>query len=726
MTATASRTSAFADTYDPRAKDALNFNCNWQEACSVATVDVHNLENGSTEYLISATYKWAEPPTSKPGSSFRCLDLVLHDKSDPDPFGIQYNESTFSSESGRTLSPQHSWTEQHREVVMVDFQSACMSYRTSSVQDLNPWPWLLRSLTKKHCISGDCLEGLALKLIIPTHDGYLSRYDFLEERMIGCQLVESTISFVTKFMQRISGFTSSMAFASGRFRSLVGAAIGAVIVKKQNPEETPGRSLDILEQAITNRLSHQWLSKSPFERKVLAQVDGRRPLNVSAAGEGIFRALNGLRYDLVVIDKPGSWLQEESSAHLRKAFLPIDMNIDESLPDRIVEAIRCSGLRIDGIITWTDRFLHPVAEAAEALELPTPPSSGIAACTDKLNTRSVTGSKDINFFGFDGQAGLDAFLNEKGRDLNFPMILKPRSGTSSDGVFKVHDIEELRAAVARCMHAKSIVGKYGAQFLLETFIEGPEVDVNFTLIDGELIFFETSDDLPSPADDDHGQSLDSFVDWGNCAPSGLPSSEQHAFKASFLPILRALGFRNGIFHLEARMRHSHMRYVRDPQTGVMDLVPTAASSHAPLPFLIEINARMPGNVSCRMVKRTYGVDYYSVYAALACGENERARSLATPFLNGSQYWSVCMRIMAERGGVWAAEDACEDMLRRVPELRPHIEYARCLFKKGMVVPDPEKDVPVPVAFFIVASRASRAESVALSEKARRNFVCAFA
>lgn len=36
--------------------------------------------------------------------------------------------------------------------------------------------------------------------------------------------------------------------------------------------------------------------------------------------------------------------------------------------------------------------------------------------------------------------------------------------------------------------------------MIEPYIDGPEVDANLVLLDGEVIFFEVTDDFPKPGD----------------------------------------------------------------------------------------------------------------------------------------------------------------------------------------------------------------------------------
>ncbi|KAH0556714.1 hypothetical protein GP486_005496, partial [Trichoglossum hirsutum] len=60
--------------------------------------------------------------------------------------------------------------------------------------------------------------------------------------------------------------------------------------------------------------------------------------------------------------------------------------------------------------------------------------------------------------------------------------------------------------------------RHGEDFVIEEYCSGPEVDANLVLYDGELLFFEVSDDFPKSAGtNDSG----SFIKLSNVLPSKL-------------------------------------------------------------------------------------------------------------------------------------------------------------------------------------------------------------
>lgn len=113
----------------------------------------------------------------------------------------------------------------------------------------------------------------------------------------------------------------------------------------------------------------------------------------------------------------------------------------------------------------------------------------------------------------------------------------------------------------------------GVDSLIEPYISGPEVDANCILLDGKPIWCDINDDFPSSAEipqtskvsggfpsSSSSSSSAFFAETSTIMPSILPKSEVLLLKSSLAETLLTLGFRNGVFHLEARIKHSRKNY----------------------------------------------------------------------------------------------------------------------------------------------------------------------
>ncbi|CAN8095407.1 unnamed protein product [Discula destructiva] len=174
--------------------------------------------------------------------------------------------------------------------------------------------------------------------------------------------------------------------------------------------------------------------------------------------------------------------------------------------------------------------------------------------------------------------------------------------------------------------------RHGASFVVENYCDGPEVDANLVLRDGELVFFEASDDFPKDADGaaDKEGSLQTFIEVANVLPSALPNEGLGVLKISLHQALLRLGFTTGLFHLEARVEASRMEYAvqgngsLDLQTKIEQAIDTAIGS--PSAWLIELNARPPSLQASWASRATYGIDFWSLALSFALGDKKGARA----------------------------------------------------------------------------------------------------
>ncbi|GFF56968.1 glutathione synthetase ATP-binding domain-like protein [Aspergillus udagawae] len=141
--------------------------------------------------------------------------------------------------------------------------------------------------------------------------------------------------------------------------------------------------------------------------------------------------------------------------------------------------------------------------------------------------------------------------------------------------------------------------------MLETYILGLELDANFVLLDGAVLFLKVTDNFPCSEDDRSATLAANFAETLQISNTRFPAREVEAIREKLSRSLRALGFRSGVFHVEARMRNSAVRYER---VDVRDGDGESPPAPQPDPFLIEVNVCPPGTGGTRSTLYTYGVD----------------------------------------------------------------------------------------------------------------------
>jgi biotin carboxylase len=569
----------------------------------------------------------------------------------------------------------------------------------------------------------DCITNIrqaagptVIRFIFPAQDGHVTRSDFLEQRLEFCEYVAAAKTFVSP-LEAISSVARCQVTSSS-LAEILPKAVGGILTRNSVSKD-PASVLKGLDKELINRFSFPWVIPTPLQRKRVAWVQGRENIDVSRRA---YEAARALGITLVIMDNAGHWLQDEAWSYLREAFVPVDIEVDHGLSQRIVDAVRAYPHRIDGVITISDFRLPAIAKACEILGLATAPYEAYAIAKDKAKTRMLEPDAKESFT-LSSIEDLAAWLaSHKKRPLQFPLIVKPCHGYNSDCVSKVWNENELAEAVRRASARHANTADPNTSVVVEPYIDGPEVDINLVLLDGDILSCEISDDFPCDGDADDASLDAGFQETKVVMPTALPENERTALLHSLHRSILRQGFRSGVFHCEARVRYSRVRY--SSQDGFLDLGRKSEPlSHEISVYLHEINARPPGYLETAAVSLTYGLDYFAIRLLLSLGpkENARIRALAQPFLNGAQFHLSITILPQTRAGVMKTEDAAESFLDRHPKIRQQVVDYDTQMKKGAVLDGPSAASLWWVAYFSVFSRVGRQDCLNLVEFIHANF-----
>ncbi|KAF1995389.1 glutathione synthetase ATP-binding domain-like protein [Amniculicola lignicola CBS 123094] len=565
------------------------------------------------------------------------------------------------------------------------------------------------------------MAPVAITLVLPSRNGFMARTDVVQRRFEGCTLVEEAVTFL--------GFSQPCrVLSTSDFLDVADSAHSGLRLRSVTPDYDIQVLFQHLESELENRLSLEVILSKKISHKRLLWVEGRSNIHVCRR---ILEAAKALGIKLVIIDNPGHWLQDDQGpySHFREAFLPMNIAVDDGFVPRLVETVRnyTQHTPVDGMMTISDARLPGVAKACETFGLPTSPSSAYIFAGDKYQTRALEqdSAKSFRVYGVDD---LKENLEKQKREasmLKYPLIVKPCFGWGSECVAKVFSEEELVSAVnkASARHAKSPQRR--SDVIIEPYVDGPEVDANFALLDGQVVFYEVADDFPSLGDAENSSAQDNFQETANLLPTGLPTEEVEVVRNFILKSILRMGFKHGIFHCEGRLRNSTMRYTRSADVdGSWDLSPDAC--HDPKKgqsfFLHEINARPAGYLESVATALTYGVDYYALQLLFSVGDMDRYRMLAQPFLEGPQWHLELLLIPEDRAGTMNTPDATLDLMHRHPNLKAAIIDYNTVIKAGDQCRGPSASELSYLAYISVVSRAGRADCLRLSEKVRREFI----
>lgn len=514
------------------------------------------------------------------------------------------------------------------------------------------------------------------RLIIPLRGGTIVRSDIIPLRLKDAFAVDRVASFSVP-LQCFSG--NSLHLESASFSKLFRSSAGGILLQHLHSGGEPFQSKLAVPPAFDadfkDKMSIPWVTEEPATRKRLVLV-GCSYRDPSSGGwtPYVYSAARSLGIDLVIIEKPGCWIERSEYSQCYEALLPASPwwsnPPGDDMADNIVALVRSYGKKVDGIVAFLEPFLATVARAAQQLGLPCQPAESYEIATDKYRLGIFEGRKA--FAGSTAEAASNFALTE---NLSYPLILKPRLGLNSEGVVRVDDASGIQSAV------EMIHMTFFKSFTMEKYCSGPEVDVNIVMLDGEILFCEISDDFPKSGDrgktgvpTSQGNFLETYIVY----PSALPPDELEMLQDAISATIRRLGFSSGIMHVEARVDRSSVEY--GSASGIVDLQPSdkATTADPPTPWVLEINPRPPGLTASRIIESVYGIDYFGVALTLAIDDKRRVKALSRPFLDGAQYTGVMVLIGADFDksceGIFDSDDICEELLNRRPDLAQNSEY----------------------------------------------------
>jgi biotin carboxylase len=163
--------------------------------------------------------------------------------------------------------------------------------------------------------------------------------------------------------------------------------------------------------------------------------------------------------------------------------------------------------------------------------------------------------------------------------LRFPAVVKPVDGCGSLMVRRVESADHLRAELARIRRAplEDMGLRVGSAVLVEPYIDGPEFSVEGFVADGRVTVAAVTEKRLGP--EPH------FVELGHVVEARVDSAQRADLARTAVLALGALGVTVGAFHVEVRL-----------------------SSRGPV--VIEVAARLGGDLIPELVARTHGRDLY--------------------------------------------------------------------------------------------------------------------
>jgi biotin carboxylase len=239
---------------------------------------------------------------------------------------------------------------------------------------------------------------------------------------------------------------------------------------------------------------------------------------------------------------------------------------------------------VRGVLTYDERALPAAAAVAEALGLPGNSPEAVARCRDKLLTRQALFATDDAVRSV--PVGTIDEARDAAADLGYPVVLKPRGLAGSFGVVRVDTQAELNERF-EAVRRTTFPGLDGYGTLVEEYLEGAEISAECA-VDGERI------EVVAVARKEVGL-VPFFEEQGHVVCADDPLRVDAELRERAVAVHRRLGLTTGVTHAEFRLTSRGIR-------------------------LVEVNARLAGDLIPRLVQLATGADLSGTAAALACGQ----------------------------------------------------------------------------------------------------------
>jgi carbamoylphosphate synthase large subunit len=266
----------------------------------------------------------------------------------------------------------------------------------------------------------------------------------------------------------------------------------------------------------------------------------------------------------------------------------------DAMDDTIDATQMCAAARelaardtVRGVLSWDEARILQSATVAAELGLPGGDPDMVLRCRDKHLTRQALDEGGVP----QPRSVLVAELSQASAvaaELGYPIVLKPRAMGGSLGVVRVDTPAELasRFEFARDCEVPGS-WRYDEGVLVEQYVAGPEISVDSAVHHGEVLpMFLARKQVGYPP---------YFEETGHVVDAADPLLSDAALLSALTSAHQALGFTDGITHAEFKLTRAG-------------------------PVVIEVNARLGGDLIPYLGMRASGIDPGLAAAAVACGQ----------------------------------------------------------------------------------------------------------
>jgi biotin carboxylase len=242
---------------------------------------------------------------------------------------------------------------------------------------------------------------------------------------------------------------------------------------------------------------------------------------------------------------------------------------------------------ITGFSGLDESLYVTISKLCQHYGLAGPDPASIERCNDKFTQRQLLQAASVPIPAY--RLAMDAKeVEDAATEIGLPLVLKPAEGSGSSGVRLCHDLAELAAHTKYLLEGEH-TWRSTPRILVEEFVNGPFYTAN--LMGNEVIAIGAAEFGPPP----------NFVFRETVFPASLTEEEYGGIVNLSIRCLEALGLVWGPTSIEFRWT----------KLG---------------PVVIEVNPRIAGGASTRLVQLSCGIDLIKEHIKLVIGQDWDLRS----------------------------------------------------------------------------------------------------
>lgn len=260
------------------------------------------------------------------------------------------------------------------------------------------------------------------------------------------------------------------------------------------------------------------------------------------------------------------------------------------------------GNHLRGVVTYSEEFVVATARLADEFGVPSISLRGaLSSSADKLRMKRCLHEASVPSPAF-GWARSTAELRQTAQRLGCPVVVKPRKGGGSVAVRKMDDpsdSERIFRAVSCQARADvdPIFRGFDGTFIVEQYVPGRLVSVDGLVTSGRATVLGMTDTL---------MSCEPMFYQRGCWTIDIDEQCRRVAHAA----VSALGFRDGVFHCEVRLNNGS-------------------------PSVIEVAARLPGELIVPMYKEARGIDLLDLHLKTMTGSSAALPSRSKFAISGA-------------------------------------------------------------------------------------------